>query len=83
VYVDGVSYSGIDFSYVPQNVHALQFNNGEGWIEFKGRVENEPINILPDWANQAVLGWEEAKVKSLVVEAPLDAIQVSESLIVN
>lgn len=53
VYVDGYVFSDIDMSEVPKNIHALQFNNGEGWIEFKDSTPNERISVLPEWAVKA------------------------------
>lgn len=66
VYKDNVSFSGLDLSTAPNNVHALQWENNAGWIEFKAeeefrRTPNENIIVLPDWANVALSKWDEAK----------------------
>jgi hypothetical protein len=63
VYKDGISYSGLDLSAVPPNVHALQWYETEGEIEFSGRPkpQNEIITELPNWANACVVKWDEAK----------------------
>lgn len=66
VYVDGYSFDGLDLSAIPENVHALQWNNNLGWIEFVEnddftRPPNEKIEQLPSWANIAVARWTEAK----------------------
>lgn len=66
VYKDGFSFSGLDLSSAPSNVHALQWDNHAGWIEFKDEAEfrkapNENITALPDWANIALTKWDEAK----------------------
>jgi hypothetical protein len=63
VYKDGYSYSGLDLSSVPANVHALQWYETEGEIEFIGRPkpQNEIITELPSWANACVVKWDEAK----------------------
>ena len=37
VYVDGYSFSGLDLSSAPADVHALQWKETKGWIEFKDR----------------------------------------------
>lgn len=34
VSIDGVGYTGVDVSSVPADIHAVQFNNGTGWIEY-------------------------------------------------
>lgn len=63
VYKDGYSYSGLDLSSVPANVHALQWYETEGEIEFSGRPkpQNEIITELPSWATEALNKWNEAK----------------------
>ena len=69
VYKDGVSFSGLDLSSIPANVHALQFNDASnaGWIEFVqddfgDKPANEKITALPVWATTAMGKWNEAKV---------------------
>jgi uncharacterized protein YfdQ (DUF2303 family) len=56
VYKDNISYSGLDLSAVPTNIHALQWYETEGEIEFNGspKPQNEFISELPDWANNCV-----------------------------
>ena len=65
VYVDGVmkayAPNPLDLSQcgIPANVHALQWNQTQGWIEFIDNPDgtkpaNEPITVLPDWANNCV-----------------------------
>lgn len=66
VYVDGYSYSALDLSFCPTEVHALQWNVSKGWIEFKDNDEgikpsNQSITELPTWALQAKAKWDEAK----------------------
>lgn len=68
VYKDGYSYSGLDLSSAPPDVHALQFNNTttKGWIEFTDnddgtKPQNEVITELPSWANTCLTKWDEAK----------------------
>lgn len=76
VYKDGLSYSGLDLSSAPENVHALQWDNGTGWVEFKNESEfrkpaNESIDALPDWANTALAKWEDAKaIEDAIVNQP-------------
>ena len=70
VYVDGVmkayAPNPLDLSQcgIPSNVHALQWNQTQGWIEFVDSSDgtkpvNEPITVLPDWANACVTVWNE------------------------
>jgi hypothetical protein len=64
VYKNSVSYSGLDLSSIPTNIHALQWYETEGEIEFNGipKPQNEFISALPDWANTCVNKWNEAKI---------------------
>lgn len=40
---------------IPEDVHALQFDNGSGWIEYKSAmVQNESITSLPVWAQNCI-----------------------------
>jgi hypothetical protein len=68
VYKDGISYSGLDLSIVPANVHALQWDEVAGWIEFKDPVPNEEITALPAWAITAMDKWDEAETARLAAE---------------
>ena len=60
VYVDTISYSPLDMTSTPVNVHALQWFNGIGWIEFNDGSQNQDISELPEWANVCVQEWEAA-----------------------
>lgn len=64
VYKDSLPYTGLDLSNIPANVHALQWYETEGEIEFNGRPkpQNELISELPDWAITCVNKWDEAKI---------------------
>jgi hypothetical protein len=64
VYKNGVSYSGLDLSNVPANIHALQWYETEGEIEFNGRPkpQNELITKLPEWVNICLTKWEDASL---------------------
>lgn len=91
VYKDGVSYSDLDLSFIPSNVHALQFNDVSiaGWIEFVendfGEKEpNEKIIMLPNWATLSLSKWDEANAieESLILaakEAEIRAAQIAEA----
>lgn len=69
VYVDGVCINGLNLSFIPSDVHALQFNDASnaGWIEFVDndfgeKPLNEKITTLPEWANTAITKWQEQKI---------------------
>jgi hypothetical protein len=61
VYVDGNSRV-LDLSScgIPVNIHALQWYETEGEVEFnsKPKPPNEIIEALPEWANACVSVWE-------------------------
>jgi hypothetical protein len=72
VYIDGVSYMNLDLSTcdIPSSVHALQWYDTYGELEFKrsfvdGQIVhpiNEMLTKLPTWANTAVAAWNQAKL---------------------
>jgi len=57
VYINGISRI-LDLSScgIPKNIHALQWYETEGEVEFKGRPkpQNELLTELPVWANACV-----------------------------
>lgn len=65
VYIDGVVKLNLDLSVanIPANVHALQWFDTKGWIEFSRndpfseKPDNEQITELPQWANLCVNVW--------------------------
>jgi hypothetical protein len=85
VYVDGVSYSDLDLSFVPADVHALQWYDTYGELEFKrsfvdGQLvhpANQMLTELPSWADTAKTVWDAAKVAQ--EEARVAAEQAAEA----
>jgi hypothetical protein len=76
VYKDGKSYSDLSLPTIPSDVHALQWNNDKGHIEFANNAKvNEAITELPIWANDALTAWqtayetEQAEIARLQAEA--------------
>lgn len=69
VNVDGnPKFQPLDLSgcNIPLDVHALQWYDTRGWIEFNDstdpfqpKPQNENISILPEWANLCVQVWEQ------------------------
>lgn len=59
VYKDGVCYLNLDVSSVPLNVHALQWYDTFGHIEYVD-APNMEITELPDWANVCLAEWDAA-----------------------
>ena len=60
VYKDSLCYLNLVWQGTPANVHALQWFDTQGWIEFNNGSENETITDLPDWANNALNAWQVA-----------------------
>lgn len=65
VYQDGVPHLDLDLSFMPSNIHALQWNNDKGWIEYSedsdgNRQPNDKIDVLPEWVNTAIESWNTA-----------------------
>ena len=56
VYEDGISYLGLVWEGTPPNVHALQWQDIAGWIEYVDQT-NEDIIVLPEWADNAMAAW--------------------------
>ena len=82
VYKDNVSYSNLSLPTIPSDVHALQWNESVGHIEFVNNVKaNEAITELPSWANDALTAWqtayevEQAKIARLQAEAEAKRIE--------
>jgi len=66
--VDELFFSGLDLSAcnIPSNIHALQWYETEGEVEFinnpdRTKPQNEIISELPVWANACVAKWNQAK----------------------
>jgi hypothetical protein len=59
---DSKFYNGLALSScnIPSDVHALQWNDTAGWIEYNSsEIDNETITQLPAWANCCVTKWDE------------------------
>jgi hypothetical protein len=63
VYKNKEGYSDLDFSdcEIPEDVWAFQWENGEGWVEFKDSRENEIFigENFPEWVNKCVQKFNE------------------------
>ena len=59
---DGKFYLGLNLSScnIPADVHALQWQDTAGWIEYDTTIPNETITELPAWANCCMTKWTEA-----------------------
>jgi hypothetical protein len=61
---NSVCYLKLQLSGIPDNVHALQWDNGSGWLEFNDGEKNKTITALPDWAIEAEKVWQFAHDES-------------------
>jgi hypothetical protein len=59
---DGKFYNDLNLSScaIPADIHALQWQDTAGWIEYNIPIPNEPITELPAWANCCMTKWTEA-----------------------
>ena len=67
VYIDGVAYLDIDMTWIPtiegKEIHAVQWSNDEGEIEFVGNFQNLKIETLGVF-EKAIKLWKVQKEKS-------------------
>lgn len=85
VYKDGVSYSNLNLFGIPADIHALQWEDTIGWVEFKNnnngtKPQNQTITELPIWANNAKTKWDEAKA---IEETNIKATKIPSTIISN
>jgi hypothetical protein len=75
--VDGKFYEKLVLSScnIPENVHALQWNNGTGSIEFNTPIPNEEITVLPQWALDCEAVWVIANTELTPDPTPPTALQ--------
>ena len=63
IYYDNVVYSHLDMFGVPADVHALQWQETSGWIEFRDAlIQNALITELPQWSLNLIPLWDAAKL---------------------
>lgn len=67
VYIDGFSFSKLDLSFIPADVHAIQWYGESGHVEYKDPVtglmtKNEDIDSLEAY-QAAIDAWGEAKAQ--------------------
>ena len=85
VFKDGEAYSGLDVSYIPSTIHALQWYETFGELEYKNtelgiKPPNEHITSFPDWVNSALTVWDAAKtaeaarIQALIAQAQNQSI---------
>lgn len=70
VYKDDVCYSNLKWIGSPPDVHALQWFENHGWIEYNNGLPNENIDSLPSWTMNAISAWEQADYNQKHPPAP-------------
>lgn len=55
---DGICYANLTWDGTPINIHALQWQDISGWVEFNDGTPNEDITVLPNWAINAMSAWQ-------------------------
>lgn len=60
VYKDDICYLNLSWQGTPLDVHALQWQEVAGWIEFNDDKPNLTIDVLPSWAENALQAWDVA-----------------------
>lgn len=70
IYKDNICYYFPVLDGIPSNVHALQWENNAGWIEFNDGSVNQEIQSLPEWANNCVEKWNQAEFNEKNPPAP-------------
>jgi hypothetical protein len=52
VYTDDKVIIGLDFSAcgIPEDIHAIQWQDGQGEVEYRDTRHNFIVTDLPDWA---------------------------------
>ena len=76
---NGISYNNLDLSFMPSNVHAVQWYDTFGEIEVKDvitnkMIANEPITDITIF-NDAITLWEEANTKAEILKAELELLR--------
>lgn len=60
--IDGLSFMGVSLPLIPDTIHALQWYQDHGEIEYKDTsCPNQTITSLPSWATECISIWEEIK----------------------
>ena len=57
VCVDGAGTLHLSWEGTPANIHAVQWKDESGWIEYNDGTPNEDITVLPAWTNNAIAAW--------------------------
>jgi limonene-1,2-epoxide hydrolase len=76
---NGISYNNLDLSFMPSNIHAVQWYDTFGEVEVKDvitnkMIANEPITDITIY-NDAIALWEEANTRAEILKAELELLR--------
>lgn len=57
VYENSVGYTGLSWEGTDSDVHAIQWFDTNGWIEYNDGKPNQTIDSLPQWVSNAINAW--------------------------
>jgi hypothetical protein len=79
---DGLSFDelALETCGIPSNVHALQWHDNSGHIEFVSTAPNQAIYELPTWASACVDVWQVKFDNQNAPPSPEQMIQINASL---
>ena len=81
VYKNNKAFNKLNLLTIPNDIHALQWNETQGHIEFNDNKPNEIITELPSWANDCLAEWEEANTNELNLLAELNKPIIEDPII--
>lgn len=64
----GTQFVDLSSCGIPDDIHALQWNNGSGEIEYRDTRHNLKITELPNWATPVIAVWEQLYATQLEAE---------------
>jgi hypothetical protein len=84
VYKNNIIYTNLTWLETPSNIHALQWLDTEGSIEYNDGTPNESINVLPQWANNALNAWNVANTPiTPTIESQKNACKTQAKFLLN
>jgi hypothetical protein len=57
---EGTCYGPLIWEGTPSDIHAIQWKDSKGWIEYEDGKPNEDIDTLPSWTTNALVAWQVA-----------------------
>lgn len=57
---NGICYTPLTWEGTPSDIHAIQWKDSKGWVEYEDGKPNEDIDTLPSWTANALVVWQQA-----------------------